>query len=297
MMRKVNMTLPSSEVISQMPLYAKFLKDIISHMREISEVSSVCLNAECRASISSMPYSLCQKLDIGTLKSTPICLRLVDRFSRTPKGILEDVPVKVGKFYIHTDFFALEMDEEQEILNILARPFLKTTSALMSCKYDSIEFEIGGETIMFHMGKACSRPRNALDCNIIDWLDDYPYERLTPLEKDVSSDESVGNSSMDLLMMDEVELEEEEEMELEDEEEGKEEDKGKRPCATELKVLPASLMYDFLGPDYTLPIVMNATLAKCQTLKLLNVIRKYKGVVGYTIDDLKGEILPSVARL
>ncbi|CAM8959357.1 unnamed protein product [Rhodiola kirilowii] len=159
MMKKINVTLPISEVISQMPIYSKFLKDVISHRREISEIGSVDLNAECSAivknpmpkkgkdsgsfsipitigdvniskalcdlgaSISLMPYSLFKKLDMGTLVPTSISLRLADRSSRVPSGILEDVPVKVGNFYIPVDFFVLEMEEEREIPIILGRPF------------------------------------------------------------------------------------------------------------------------------------------------------------------------------
>ncbi|CAM8964155.1 unnamed protein product [Rhodiola kirilowii] len=151
MMKKINVTLPISEVISQMPLYSKFLKDVISHRREISEIGLVDLNEECSAivqnpmpkkekdpgsfsipitignvniskalcdlgaSISLMPYSLYKRLDMGTLVPTSISLRLTDRSSRAPCGILEEVPVKVGKFYIPVDFFVLEMEEEREI--------------------------------------------------------------------------------------------------------------------------------------------------------------------------------------
>ncbi|CAM8951322.1 unnamed protein product [Rhodiola kirilowii] len=183
MMKKINVTLPISEVISQMPLYSKFRKDVISHRREISEISSVNLNAECSAivqnpmpkkekdpgsfsipitigdvniskalcdlgaSISLMHYSLYKKLDMGTLVPTFISLRLADRSSNIPSGILEDVPVKVGKFYNPVDFFVLEMEEEREIPIMLGRPFLKTTKAVISCINDSLEFEIGGEKI------------------------------------------------------------------------------------------------------------------------------------------------------
>ncbi|CAM8904938.1 unnamed protein product [Rhodiola kirilowii] len=226
MMKKINVTLPISEVISQMSLYNKFLKDIISHRREISEISSINLNAECSAivqnpmpkkekdpgsfsipisigdvniskalcdlgaSISLMPYSLYKKLYMGTLVPTSISLRLADRSSRIPSGILEDVPVKVGKFYIPVDFFILEMEEEREIPIILGRPFLKTTKAVISCINDLLEYDIGGEKIKFYLRQACSAPSNSLDCKLLVVYNDFSCDELTFNEQELLSDES-----------------------------------------------------------------------------------------------------------
>ncbi|CAM9000423.1 unnamed protein product [Rhodiola kirilowii] len=170
MLRKLNITLPFTAVLTQIPSYAKFLKDTVSHRRDISEHNTVALNFECSAiiqnplskklkcpgsfstpimigdiciedalcdlgaSISLMPYSLCRKLDMGTLTPTSISLRLADRSSRVPKGILEDVPIKVGNFYIPVDFFVLEMEEEKETPIILGRPFLATAGAVIDVR-------------------------------------------------------------------------------------------------------------------------------------------------------------------
>ncbi|CAM8959645.1 unnamed protein product [Rhodiola kirilowii] len=168
----------TKEATKELPPYKPPMPFPQRQKHEISEVSSVDLSAECSAivqnhmpkklgdpgsfsipitigeimiknalcdlgaSISLMPYSLCKKLDMGTLNPTSICLRLADRSSRVPKGVLEDVLVKVGKFYIPVDFFVLEMEEDQEIPIILGRPFLKTTSAVINCGIDSLEFEV-----------------------------------------------------------------------------------------------------------------------------------------------------------
>ncbi|CAM8902525.1 unnamed protein product [Rhodiola kirilowii] len=65
-------------------------------------------------------------------------------------------------------------------------------------------------------------------------------------------------------------------------------DKGKESCSVELKILPTSLRYEFLGPNSTLPVIVNASLNESETLRLLDVIREHKGAIGYSIDDLKG---------
>ncbi len=49
-------------------------------------------------------------------------------------GILENIPIKVGKFFIPVDFFVLEMEEDVQILVILGRPFLATAGAIIDIK-------------------------------------------------------------------------------------------------------------------------------------------------------------------
>jgi len=61
----------------------------------------------------------------------------------------------------------------------------------------------------------------------------------------------------------------------------------------ELKPLPSSLRYEFLGPNSTYPVIVNASLNACQIDSLLRVLREHRKAIGYTLDDLKG-IHPSV---
>jgi len=61
----------------------------------------------------------------------------------------------------------------------------------------------------------------------------------------------------------------------------------------ELKPLPSNLRYEFLGPNSTYPVIVNASLNEVETEKLLYVLKKYPKAVGYTIDDIKG-INPSL---
>jgi len=60
----------------------------------------------------------------------------------------------------------------------------------------------------------------------------------------------------------------------------------------ELKSLPSYLRYEFLCPNYTFPIIFSAKLNGAQIEKLSCVLQKYKGIIGYNIDDIKG-ISPS----
>ena len=126
--------MPFTEVVTQMPLYAKFLKEILSKKIRIAEEGVVNLTATCSvvikknlpekmkdpgsftipciigefefqkalcdsgASINLMPLSVARKLSLGELTPTTVTLQMADRTMAKPEGVIEDVLVKVGKF-------------------------------------------------------------------------------------------------------------------------------------------------------------------------------------------------------
>ena len=58
-------------------------------------------------------------MGLGEVKPTTISLQLADRFIKYPRGVIEDVLVKVDKFIFSADFIVLDMDEDEEIPLIL----------------------------------------------------------------------------------------------------------------------------------------------------------------------------------
>ena len=58
---------------------------------------------DLRASVNLLPYSVYKQLGLGGLKPTTITLSLAYRSMKIPKGIIEDVLVKVDKFYYPID--------------------------------------------------------------------------------------------------------------------------------------------------------------------------------------------------
>ncbi|XP_050901004.1 uncharacterized protein LOC127107721 [Lathyrus oleraceus] len=59
LMKQLNITIPFTEVITQMPSYAKFLKEILSNKKKIEDNKTVTLTAECSAIIqNNMPHKL-----------------------------------------------------------------------------------------------------------------------------------------------------------------------------------------------------------------------------------------------
>jgi hypothetical protein len=56
----------------------------------------------------------------------------------------------------------------------------------------------------------------------------------------------------------------------------------------DLKPLPKRLKYKFLGPDKTCPVIVSDELSPEENEKLLNLLKKHRKVIGYSINDLKG---------
>jgi preprotein translocase subunit SecA len=56
----------------------------------------------------------------------------------------------------------------------------------------------------------------------------------------------------------------------------------------ELKLLPDSLKYKFLGPAESLPVIIASNLIEAQEEELLEVLREHKEAIGWTIEDIKG---------
>ena len=77
-----------------------------------------------------MSLSIFRRLGLGEARSTTVTLQLADRSLKHPRGVIEDVLVKVDKFIFPADFIVLDM-EDKEIPIILGRPFLATGRALI----------------------------------------------------------------------------------------------------------------------------------------------------------------------
>ena len=58
--------------------------------------------------VNLLSYSVYQQLGLGELKPTSTILQLADRSIKKPQGIVEDVIIKVDKFYYPVDFIVLD---------------------------------------------------------------------------------------------------------------------------------------------------------------------------------------------
>ena len=60
-----------------------------------------------------------------------------------------------------------------------------------------------------------------------------------------------------------------------------------------MKELPSHLKYEFLEPKKRKPFIISAALTEAEEQKLLEILRKYKEAIAWSIEDLKG-IIPSI---
>ena len=192
--KKIEINIPFAEVIIQMPLYAKFLKEILSKKRNIAKEGIVNLTATCSAiiqqklpakmkdpgsftipcsigkyefkkalcdsgaSINLMPLSVVQRLNLGELTPTAITLQMADRSMAQPEGILEDVLVKVGKFIFPVDFVIMQMEEDTQFPLLLGRPFLATGAALIDVQKGELTLRVGNEAVHFNINRSLEHP-------------------------------------------------------------------------------------------------------------------------------------------
>ena len=99
-----------------------------------------------------------KQLGLGELKPTNITLSLADRSVKIPKGIVEDVLVKVDKFYYPVDFVVLNTKPiasgPNHVPIILGRPFFATANAIINCRNGVMQLTFGNMTLelnIFHL--------------------------------------------------------------------------------------------------------------------------------------------------
>ncbi|XP_075492505.1 uncharacterized protein LOC142530560 [Primulina tabacum] len=273
-----------------MPSYAKFLKDILDNKRKLEDHMTVNLTENCSAlvqnkippklkdpgsfsipctigdvvfhkalcdlgaSINLMPFSVFRKLGLGEPKPTRMSLQLADRSVKYPRGVIEDVLVKVDKFIFPGDFVVLDMEEDTEMPLILGRPFLATGKALIDVQEGKLRLRVGEEEITFDVF-------NALKHTLMLLRDPLKATITTELREEELDDEKTEivahlNANHPWRKPMKMRLE----------------DLGKRrdlippkssieePPTLELKPLPPHLKYVFLGKNNTLPVIISAAL-------------------------------------
>ncbi|GJR88730.1 DNA-directed DNA polymerase [Tanacetum coccineum] len=113
-----------------------------------------------------------EKLGLGAPKATRMSLELVDRSIQYPRGIIENVLIKVDKFVLLIDFVILDMPEDSRVPIILGRPFLATAQAMIDVFNKKITLRVGDDEVIFGVDQSIKRPPTEDDeCYVIDDLD------------------------------------------------------------------------------------------------------------------------------
>nr|GFA16527.1 reverse transcriptase domain-containing protein [Tanacetum cinerariifolium] len=129
--------------------------------------------ADLGTSINLMPLSIWKKLSLPELTPTRMALELADRSITRPKGVAEDVFVKVGKFHFSTDFVVVDFEDDPRVPLILGRSFLRTGHALIDVYGEEITLRVNDEAVTFNLNQITrySSTYDDLSVNQIDIID------------------------------------------------------------------------------------------------------------------------------
>ncbi|KAJ9552673.1 hypothetical protein OSB04_016718 [Centaurea solstitialis] len=309
--KQLHINIPLVEALEQMPSYVKFLKDILNKKRRLGEFETVALTKECSAlltnkipqklkdpdrhvlsdlgaSINLMPLSIFKKLGIGEARPTTVTLQLADRSIAYPKGKIEDVLVKVDKFIFSADFVILDYEADRETPIILGRPFLATGRTLIDVQKGELTMRVHDQEVTFNVFKSlkyvdtehCMAVRminDDLSFDTVGWESDHCDSDLDETLEDDCSEVIAAFEQLDFKGRD-IQLPSVE-----------------QPPDLELKPLPSHLKYAYLAEDDKLPVIISSKLSEDQEQQLINLLKKHKKAIGWTIADIKG-ISPSLCQ-
>nr|GEU93352.1 reverse transcriptase domain-containing protein [Tanacetum cinerariifolium] len=126
--------------------------------------------ADLGASINLMPLSIWKKLSLPELTPTRMTLELADRSITRPKGVSEDIFVKVGKFHFPTDFVVVDFEANLRVPLILGRSFLRTGRALIDVYREEITLRVNDESVTFNLNQTM-RYSSTYDDNSMNRVD------------------------------------------------------------------------------------------------------------------------------
>nr|GEZ78393.1 reverse transcriptase domain-containing protein [Tanacetum cinerariifolium] len=130
---------------------------------DFTELDNCLALADLGASINLMPLSIWKKLILHTLNNTKMVLELDDQTISKPMGVVENVFVKVGKFYFPADFIILDFVDDPRVPLILGRPFLSTAHALIDIYEGEITLRHDDQSLTLKCGDTPSISYNNLE--------------------------------------------------------------------------------------------------------------------------------------
>nr|GEU95009.1 DNA-directed DNA polymerase [Tanacetum cinerariifolium] len=211
------------------------------------------------------PYSLegAARVWDGELTPTRMTLELADRSITCPKGVADDVFVKVGKFHFPTDFIVVDFEADPRVPLILGRSFLRTGRALIDVYGEEITLRVNDESITFNLNQTMrySSTYDDTSVNIVDVIDIACEEFVpisTPFDGPKLAKESKVKSSIE------------------------------EPPELELKELPSHFEYAFLEDSNKLPVIIAKNLKDVEREALINFLKSHKRAISWKIFDIKG---------
>ncbi|XP_023747600.1 uncharacterized protein LOC111895767 [Lactuca sativa] len=101
------------------------------------------------ATINLIPFSFFKKLILPEPRPVNMKIHLADKTIIRPRGVSEDLLIKVDRFVFPGDFVVLDMEEDPKIPIILGRPFLNTACTLIDVCESTLTLRVGDESAVF----------------------------------------------------------------------------------------------------------------------------------------------------
>ena len=252
-----------------------------------------------------MPLSVAKQLSLGELIPTTITLQMADRSMVKPEGVLEDVLVTVGKFVFPVDFIILDMEADSQVPLLLGRPFLATGAALIDMQKGVLTLRVGDEAAAFNLIKGMQNiDIDKENCNVVDDV----YTLNPDVHNDCNAQIFINEKEMNFQYIEDDysdclynsfhSIETVMSMTQIRGEQGRNDEKGGIQQETSkeglvLKELPSHLKYVYLEPPQRKPMIISARLNDEEEQKLLQILKKNKESIAWSIEELKG-ISPSI---
>ncbi|GJX49121.1 hypothetical protein Tco_0275966 [Tanacetum coccineum] len=115
-------------------------------------IHHICLNkalVDLGASVSVMSFSTYTNLGLGILSHTRLTIELADQTIKQPRGIAENVLVRIGKFIFPIDFIILDIPEDDDVPLILGQPFLSNAHSKIDVFKRKITLRVWEEKLVF----------------------------------------------------------------------------------------------------------------------------------------------------
>src|SRR4051794_13126229 len=254
------------------------------------------------ASCSAIPIELYKEImhEISPSEFEPVdvAIQLANRETIFPLGIVRDVEVLCGKTKYPADFLVLGSAVSKTCPIIFGRTFLNTCGAIIGCRKEKMFTKFGGEPYEFNFSKFA---KTSFETELPN--EDFKVEELASI--------ALAPNNALQQFMEEHESEEfmEERHEIDDIFLRQEvilrhdlpvEDLGttlppKEDPVFDLKPLPDDLKYAYIDDKKIYPVIISSKLSGQEEEILLKVLKKHRGAMGYTLDDLKG-ISPTICQ-
>ena len=194
----------------------------------------------------------------------------------------------------------MKMEEDTQVPLLLGRPFLATGVALIDVYKGELTLRVGNEAVHFNLNRSLEHPDvDAQSCMAVENNSLLVFE----LNYDCILQHSINEIEMNFQYLESIDCElllssmynKETVSSINEKSQDDVCSQGQKITEQEtsgegliLKELPSHLKYVFLEPEKRKPIIISAALTEYEEQKLLEILRKYKEVIAWSIEDMKG---------